>query len=238
MKKDEILKLLMERFPSIRKDGLEHLAMSLAPLCTNQERADELVGDLTAESVSEIVKEWRKSVDAENSKAIETFKKSLPHDEHKKEEPKKEPTEPKQPEKNETQTGMTPEAIAKLVSEALAVQMKPIRDEFDRMKGKEVQNSRQSLLESELNGTPEAFRSVLIEGFKSRQFENDEAFNEYLNSAKEQIGTFKQEMADRGLKDFGGPVAKHKQDADKVDPAVTAYIESKKQESGLGGKEL
>lgn len=238
MKKAELLTLLMDKFPSIRKDGLEHLAMSLLPLCSTQEKAEDIVGELTAESVSEIVKEWRKSVDAENNKAIETFKKSLPSPtEPKKDEPKPAPQEPNKPVDTPSQ-GMTAEAIAKLVSEAVAQQMKPMQDEIARFKGKEVQTNRQSLLESELNGTPESFRSVLIESFKSRQFESDDAFNEYLNATKEKISTFKQEMADNGLKSFGGPSPKPKHDTDKVDPAVTAYIEAKKNDTGLGGKQL
>lgn len=234
MKKEEILKLLMEKFPSIRKDGLEHLAMSLLPLCSTQEKADALVGELTAESVGEIVKEWRKAVDAENNKAIETFKKSLPNPpEPKKDEPKPAPAEPEPV--DPSSQGMTAEAIAKLVSEAVAQQMKPMQDEIARFKGKEVQTNRQSLLESELEGTPESFRSVLIDGFKGRQFETDDAFNQYLTQAKEKISAFKQEMADNGLKGFGSPV-KPKKDTDKIDPEVAAYIESKKTDTGIGGK--
>lgn len=238
MTKAEILALLVAKFASVRKDGLEQMALSLVPLCPSKEKAEEIVGALTADQVGEFVKEWRKSADAENQKAIETFKKSLPQPQPEpKQDPKPDPKPNPQPESPAPQA-MTPEAIAKIVSEAVAAQVKPLQEEVTRMKGKEVLSSRQSLLESELKGTPESYRSVVMEGFNSRQFDTDDAFNEYLNSIKEQIKNFKQEMADNGLKNFGGVPTNPKADPDKVDPEVTAFIEAKKSDGGLGGKKL
>ncbi len=100
---ETILELLTAKFPGMRKDGLNNLAMSLSLVCSDKESAEKLVGDLTAEKVEESIKDYRTIADQETAKAIETYKKSHP-------EPQVQTQEPHKPSAPE---GMTAEAITK-----------------------------------------------------------------------------------------------------------------------------
>lgn len=233
MTKEKILALLLAKFPAERKEGLEHLALSLALVVTDEEQANELVDRMTAEAVSNRIKDWRKAVDAETSKAVETYKKN--HPAHEPEPPKQDP--PKQdPPKQDPPQGLTAEAVAKIVSEAVAKATQPLQSELDAIKGKSVQNERQTLIEAELNGMPDTLKKMVLDGFNGRQFESQDAFDSYLSSTKEQVKGFKQEMADRGLKNFGAPAAP-KAEPEKVSQGTEAYIKAKSEQKPQG-KEL
>lgn len=230
--KKTILELLTAKFPGMRKDGLNNLAMSLSLVCSDEESAKKLVGDLTAEKVEESIKDYRALADAENAKALETYKKSHP-----------EPTTTPQPTTQPTtapveQTSL--EAITKIVSDTLASTMKPIMDRIGALEGNAVSTSRQSLLENEMTDLPDSFKSVIIDGFKGRKFANDEEFNQYLDVTKGQIASFKKDVKNSGIRTFGNSTKPQQSGgADDVDPIVNAFVEAQKSSHGdFSGKEL
>ena len=68
-----ILSLLEQNYPGVRKDGLKHLATSLALTVSTDEEATTVVGKLTADNVNKFVTDWRKEADAEIDKANKTI---------------------------------------------------------------------------------------------------------------------------------------------------------------------
>ena len=70
---DIILALLTKNFQGVREDGLRQLASALALQAETEEEATSIVGKLTADKVEKFVKDWRKTADAEISKANSTY---------------------------------------------------------------------------------------------------------------------------------------------------------------------
>lgn len=75
--KEKILALLVAMFQDVRKDGLNHLANSLALTVKTEDEAKEVVGKLTADQVKTFVTDWRKDADAEIGKANKTYEAGL-----------------------------------------------------------------------------------------------------------------------------------------------------------------
>ena len=69
---EQLIALLTAKFSGVRKDGLAQLAKSLVYTVTTEEEAQALVEKLTDQQVTEFVKDWRKEVDAEVSRGIQT----------------------------------------------------------------------------------------------------------------------------------------------------------------------
>ena len=74
---ERILALLVAKFQGVRKDGLQHLAAAIGLQVTTEEEANQVVDKLTADKVSAFVTEWRRTADAEISKANQTYENSL-----------------------------------------------------------------------------------------------------------------------------------------------------------------
>ena len=72
---ERILALLVAKFQGVRKDGLQHLAAAIGLQVTTEEEANQVVDKLTADKVSAFVTEWRRTADAEISKANQTYEK-------------------------------------------------------------------------------------------------------------------------------------------------------------------
>lgn len=75
--KETILALLRAKFEGVRNDGLVQLANSLALTATDEARANEIIGQLTADQVNAFVTDYRREVDSETSKANKTFEQNL-----------------------------------------------------------------------------------------------------------------------------------------------------------------
>lgn len=223
-----ILELLTAKFPGMRKDGLNNLAMSLSLVCSDKESAEKLVGDLTAEKVEESIKDYRTVADQETAKAIETYKKSHADEQSQSQ------SKPSAPD------GVTAEAINKIVSDTLAKAMKPFMDRINVLELSAIASTRQSLLENELNELPDTFKSIIIDGFKCRKFESDDEFNKYLETTKGQIDSFRKDMKTSGIRNFGNSTKPQTSGgADDTDPLINAFVESRKStDNNFGGKEI
>ena len=71
---EEIQALLEKKFAGERKDGLRMLARTIAMTAgdTDDEKTKEKIEAMTAESVKDFIKEWRKDADAETTKSNQT----------------------------------------------------------------------------------------------------------------------------------------------------------------------
>lgn len=226
---EQLIALLTGRFSGVRKDGLAQLAKSLLLQVTTEDEAQALVEKLSEQQVTEFVKEWRKEVDSEVNKGIDTYKKK--NQAPKKEEEGGEPEPPKPAD---------PADIAKIVSQAVAAQLKPLQDELSNYKAADVNKQRRATLEEKLKEAPEKFRSKILKDYDRMNFENDETFNEYLTETETDLTEFNQDLANQGLGLFPKPGQGGKPKKEEVPAEVAAFIKSKEPESAsnLGGKEV
>lgn len=229
---EQMIALLMGRFSGVRKDGLAQLAKSLLLQVTTDEEAQALVEKISDQQVTEFVKDWRKEVDSEVNKGIDTYKKKNPAPE-KKEEGK----DGSNPDLSKT---TDPADIATIVSNAIAAQLKPLQDELSNYKAADVNKQRRATLEGKLKDAPEKFRSKILKDYDRMNFENDDVFNEYLTETETDLTEFNQDLANQGLGRFPKPGQGGSGKTDEVPAEVAAFINSQKPESAnnLGGKEV
>ena len=226
---EQLIALLTGRFSGVRKDGLAQLAKSLLLQVTTEEEAQALVDRLSEQQVTEFVKDWRKEVDSEVNKGIDTYKKKSAAP--KKEEEGGEPEPPKPTD---------PADIATIVSQAIAAQLKPLQDELSNYKAADVNKQRRATLEGKLKDAPEKFRNKILKDYDRMNFENDDVFNEYLTETETDLTEFNQDLANQGLGRFPKPGQGGSGKTDEVPAEVAAFINSQKPESAnnLGGKEV
>ena len=111
---EQILALLVAKFQGTRKDGLEVLAQALSQTNETIEEAKAVVNKMTPEKVASFIKDWRKSADAEITKAKDTYKAGLEEKYTFVEKGKEEPGKQTPPAGE-----MTPEKIAEMVKAAV-----------------------------------------------------------------------------------------------------------------------
>lgn len=233
---EEFLALLEQKFgkaPGVRKDGLAQLAKSLVYTVTTTEEAQALVNKLEETQVTDFIKDWRKEVDAEVSKGVQTaevnFKKKF-----KVEDPNPNPTNP------EPNPNPTPVDIQATIQKAIEAAVKPIQEKLSKYEGDEVFKSRKSTLETKLEKAPETFRNKILKDFSRMTFEDDEKFAEYLTETETDLKDLEQEFSNNGLRGMGRPYVGSANNPETVSSAVKDFIDSKKEgsPSALGGKEV
>lgn len=228
---EQLIALLQGKFAGARKDGLAQLAKSLMLQVTTEEEAQALVDKLTEQQVTDYVKDWRKEVDSEVNKGIDTYKKKNPAPKSKEEEGKENPEPPKTTD---------PADIATIVSQAVAAQLKPLQDELSNYKAADVNKQRRATLEGKLKDAPEKFKNKILKDYDRMSFDSDEVFQEYLTETETDLTEFNQDLANQGLGKFPKPGQGASGKTDEIPTEVAAFINSQKPESAsnLGGKEV
>lgn len=240
---EKILALLETQFPGVRKDGLKHLATSLAITVSTDEEATTVVGKLTADNVNKFITDWRKEADAEIDKANKTREANLRAKYDFVEKPETPPTPSQETPPTPTPGGtFKMEDIQKMIVDSVKAATSGIQSELAAIKGSAVSATRREQVLKVFNDqTPAPFKEAILEGFDARTFENDEAFEEYLNTTKERVSAFTQDLADKGLGSHEAPTF-GKPNKDGVSSAVERFIDEVKKEeageAGLGGKKL
>ena len=231
--KEKILALLEAKFQGARKDGLNHLAGSIALQVTTEEEANTIVGKLTAESVNSFIADWRKDADAEIEKANKTREDNL----RKKfdfVEKKADPGNPTPPPAGTLDAA----AIQEIVTKAATAATQPLLEKIATLEGSKISADRRAMLEGELTNVPESYKAKVLKDFDRMNFADEDSFTEYLNDTKTDVATFGQELADKGLAGQGKPMF-GTPDKDGVSTGVASYIKEKTDEGqGLGGKEV
>ena len=144
---EKILALLVAKFQGVRKDGLQHLAAAIGLQVTTEEEANQVVDKLTADKVSAFVTEWRRTADAEISKANQTYENSLKEKYDFVEKGKQTPPGGQQTPPIETGGAVTLEAISKLIEDKL----KGVQDSITTLNADKVADSRRKLFVAKLD---------------------------------------------------------------------------------------
>ena len=147
---EQLIALLTAKFSGVRKDGLAQLAKSLVYTVTTEEEAQALVEKLTDQQVTEFVKDWRKEIDAEVSRGVQTaegnFKKK-----YKVEDPNPNPNPSPDPNPNPN----NPVDINATIQKAIQDAVKPFQEKLSKLEGDEIFKSRKSTLETKLEKASE-----------------------------------------------------------------------------------
>lgn len=223
MTKEQILALLEKTFPGVRKDGLNHIANTLAMTVTTEEEANAAVGKLTADSVNSFITDWRRDADAEIDKANQTRETNLR---------KKYDFVEKQQGAGGTPTPPAPggaldaAAIQNIVTEAVKAATTPLLQEVATLKGNATNANHRELLVKELGDVSDSYKAKVLKDFDRMGFNDEQGFTEYLNDTKTDVATFKQEIADKGLGQQGKPNF-GTVNTDGVSAAVQSYVKDK-----------
>lgn len=188
MDKEKLLELLSAKFPQVRKDGLNQLASSLV-LTTTDENAQQVIDGLKEEQVQQFVTDWRKQADKEITEATNTREKNLREKYDFVDKGNPNPPVPPQPSDD----------IQKMIREEIERATQTYREQLNAIETKNVTNERKEVLLKTIEGTPESFKSMIIDGFNNRSFASAEDFNAYIESTKQNVASITQELANAGL---------------------------------------
>ena len=229
--KKTILALLIAKFSGVRKDGLAVLAGVLALQATTEDEAKGIVEKLTDAQVNDFVKDYRSDVDKEVNESNKTFESNL----RKKYDFKEKETEPGGDPSEKTD----PNDIAAMVKSAIADAVKPLQDELNGYRANALSDSRLKQLNEILGGCKdEAFKAKALKDFGRMTFNDDDAFNEFLNDTKTDVESANQRVADSNLSSETRPFFANKGD-DGVSKGVAEFVESQKPGSDtFTGKEV
>lgn len=237
MKIAEIQALLEQKFKGERKDGLKLLALHIVMTAgEDDEKAKQAVEALTEDGVKAFIKDWRKDADAEITKSNQTAEQNLRNKYDFVEKVQQTPPEPNPDPKG----GITAEQLEAAIAKAI----KPYTDKVAALEGANITASRKEQVEALFKdkNVNAAYKKAVMSAFESQKFEDDNAFNTYLESTKADIDTCVQELADQGLAEGLGSPLFGKPNKDGVSAEVEAYINDRKNaehgESQLSGKKV
>lgn len=178
--KEKLLALLTAKFSGVRRDGLTHLASSLALQVATEEEAQALVDKLDQTKVTDFVKEWRSGVDTEITTASKTAEDKLKE---------KFDFVEKGAGGNQGKTDPPkPDDLDAKLEAYFGAKVKPIQDELDAYKSKEAKATRQAQILGKAKelGIPE-WR--INEGFTIGDDADEASISTTLSAIKQNIVT-------------------------------------------------
>lgn len=232
--KKKLLELLEAKFPGARKDGLQQLANSLSLTVTTEEEATAVVDKITADQVTDYIKEWRRVADAENSAAAQTRENNIREKYDLTEKGTPAPTS--KPGEGAT---FTAQDIQRIVEDAVTKATQGLQNTVATMQASDVAKARREKIEALFGkDTPESYKKTVLAGFEGRTFKDDAEFDTFAEQTKTNHAAFMQDMADRSLRANGEPLMGGT-NKDGVSNAVESYIKAKTETGGkdLGGKD-
>lgn len=228
MEISKITELLTKKFSGVRPDGLAQLALSLAVTATD-ENIESTIESLSADNVNAFVNAWRKSADAEISKATKSHETNLRNkynfiDKN---------AGTNDPNPNNNGNGND---IQKIIADAVAASQKQLLDEIASLKNHNQTESRLKVVNGLFDDkTPGEFKNSIIGEFTSRTFNSDDDFNKFIEDKKTSIANFNQELINSGLINTPNPVY-GKADSDGVSDSVKAWAKARTDKESAGKK--
>lgn len=235
--KKKILELLEAKFPGARKDGLQQLANSLSLTVTTEDEATAVVGKLTADQVTDYIKEWRRVADAENSAAAQTRENNI-REKYDLTEKGQQQQQQQQQQQTQQMQNVSPQDIQKMIEEAVTKATQGLQTTVANMQATDVAKARREQIEALFGkDTPETYKQTVLAGFDGRTFKDDADFNAFAEQTKTNHAAFMQDMADRSLR--GDKPIMGGTNKDGVSNAVENYVKTKTEQTGndLGGKD-
>lgn len=205
--KEKILALLIAKFSGVRKDGLIHLASTLALQVATEEEAQALVDKFDQSKVTEFIKEYRSGVDKEIATANKTTEEKLKE--------KFDFVEKGKGGANPTKTETKEGGENKDTPPDWALE---ILNEFKELKGEKITNTRTNQFNDIIKNVSEKQKGILQKNFGRMQFKDDADFAAYLEEIKPEIEAIVAEESARGAtygRPLGGGKATDSEPSDK-----------------------
>ena len=213
---EKLVALLVAKFAQARKDGLQQLARSLALQVADETEAQALVDKLSAEKVTDFIKEWRKEVDSEITKGTKSYEENLKS--------KYDFIEKKTP------TSADPNDVATLIANAVKQAVEPLQVEIQSLKLGKTADTRKQTLENALKDVPHALKSSVIKNFDKMNFESDEDFNTFLSEMQNDLKQAHQEAVNSGLGRFPRPASPSNQtDKEQIKNEIAQWASQDKE---------
>lgn len=231
LKVEEVKAKLKEKFLGAREDGLDNMALTLALAFETIEQVSEAIEKMDDNAVKSNINQYRSAIDKEVGQAIKTRESDIKS--------KYDLIEKGKKKDDTTPPAGEQDATKKAIAEAIAAAIAPLQEQIGAFNAQKQQADRRVILEKELENIPAAFKTSIIDGFNSKTFENDEAFNTYLQATKENVAAFAKEMADKGLDNFGGKPGGGINKPDEVSASVAEFIKAQQPEGNkMQGKAI
>lgn len=240
--KQKLLELLNSKYlgKGVRKDGIEQLANSLCMTVSTDEEAQALVDKLTDEQVTEFVKEWRKTVDSEVTKGVDTYKSKNPAPAG-----SGDPNPAPKPEVKPDVTNPQPQDIATIVKEAVSAAVEPFKSRLDTMDQNTIVSNRLKLFNEKIEKAPDYFKEKALRDYNRMAFKDDEDFDAFIKETETDLSKVNQEIADQTNGGFRRPfINTGNSNTQKEEPsaAVKEYVADQaaasKADNPLGGKTI
>lgn len=232
-----LLALLVAKFQGVRKDGLDAMARGLALHCKSEDDAKTLVDELDKAQVDEFVKDYRAGVDKEVSDGVKTNETKLRSKYNFIEKTKVEPGDDGDGDDGKDKNK---DDIAAQIKAAVDAALSPLKTQLDSFNAAEVSKARLAKLNEKLaTCKDDAFKAKALKDYSRMQFDNDDAFNEYITETETDINNANQRVANEALGGHGAPMFNAK-DNDGVSKAVADYVAENKPDgkASFTGKEL
>ena len=190
-KKELVLNALKPRVKALgfSKDEVEGAAATIANNLKLEEDASDDDVNTAIELAVEAALPFLQLSQKASSRVIEDFKKTHP---------KKEPTQPK-PQDDDEDGKEVPEW-----AKAIVESNKALQEELNKLKTEKVTTSRRGRLEDVVKDSGRYGERVL-KSFDRMTFATEEEFEEFLADTQEDVKTYVQELADKGLSTLTSP---------------------------------
>lgn len=177
--KEKLLALLTAKFSGVRRDGLTHLAGSLALQVATEEEAQALIDKFDLAKVTDFVREWRSGVDTEITTASKTAEEKLKE---------KYDFVEKRAGGTPTKTDTPKDDLDAKLDALLAEKMKPYKEKIEGYEARERNEARLAQITSKAKelGIPE-WR--INEGFIIADDADEASINTTLSGVKQNIVT-------------------------------------------------
>jgi len=179
---------------SVTDKSLEDLARTLEKVITTEEALES--ADFTP-----AIKSIDGNINKKASDAVKTAQQKADEEAAEKKRLADEEAEKRRKEKEVDDNGEIPAWAKTLMkqNEALQEQNKKLQTQFDRRSAEEIKADRLNLIKGKLKDLPEYYTTPIVSGFDSMQFENEDAFNSYLERVGKSGEEFAQQAKEHGL---------------------------------------
>lgn len=222
---EQIVALLVKKFPGMRKDALQNMAGVIALQVEDESAAQTIVDQMTAENVQKFVQKFRSDIDREIQQSNQTLETNLRN--------KYNFVEKQQQQQQQQLSGpLTFEQLQEAMNKVMA----PLTQRLDAIDQKNLTATRREMYVGKLKEAKlsDAVINMMTQQFDLMKFETDEAFNTFLESSKPNIDALAQQNQNETLRNDRTPGSANTNEQG-VSQAVLDYL-NRGESNNLGGK--
>lgn len=226
---EQIVALLGQKFPGVRKDALQSMAGVIALQAEDEAAAQRIVDQMTAENVQRFAQTYRSNIDREIQQSNQTYEQNLRNKYNFVEKQQQQQQQQQQP-----GGPLTLDQMKALFAETIA----PLTQRMDAYEQQRIGTTRRETYVGKLKEAKisEAMVDMMMSQFDRMTFKDDAEFNSFLETSQPAIDKLSQQMADQALRNDRTP-GFSTVNQEGVSSAVASFL-SRSQDNSLGGKKI